>query len=312
MDTLKMKFKLHGLEFELEGNEATVKTEFESFKAFTMDILSKVNIQNEQTTILPPEQKKSQISLPPADSLIISNGSYPDITNVVRKHLPAKEWEWVLVYTFYTSNFGENDITRDSIREMYKTTKRDAKQNLLNLTQNLNSIHQKGYIAFLNENDFQLLDQGIDEAINIISRTTSSPSNNNKKTTIKPQSVKKQRSNNTSKLEKISDLNLAPENIISLDDFYKQNTIITHYEKILLFVHYLEEVLKIKGVIAYNHIYTCYDWLGIAFPESFTQTVSDLKRNKGWIEGNNSLGFKTSLKGKNYFRQTISKDNNGK
>lgn len=312
MDTLKMKFKLHGLEFELEGNEATVKTEFESFKAFTMDILSKVDIQNEKTTILPQEQKKSQISLPLDKTLTISNGSYPDITNVVRKHLPAKEWEWVLVYTFYMSNFGKNDITRDSIKEMYKTTKRDAKQNLLNLTQNLNSIHQKGYIAFLNKNDFQLLDQGIAEAENIINRTISSPSNNNKKTTIKTQSVKKLRPNNAGKLEKITDLILAPDDNISLDEFYKQNNISTHYEKILLFVQYLEEILKIKEVISYNHIYTCYDWLGITFPESFTQTISDLKRYKGWIEGNNILGFKTSLKGKNYFRQTISKDNNGK
>lgn len=123
---------------------------------------------------------------------------------------------------------------------------------------------------------------------------------------------KKQKTNNLNKLEKISDLNLSPTGLISLEDYYKQNPVNTHYEKILLFVQYLEEVLKIKGIITYNHIYTCYDWLSIAFPEALEQTVRDLKHYKGWIEGKNNLGFKTSLKGKNYFRQTICKGNNGK
>ena len=37
MDNLKMKFKLHGLEFELEGKEATVKEEFDSGKKFVLN-----------------------------------------------------------------------------------------------------------------------------------------------------------------------------------------------------------------------------------------------------------------------------------
>ena len=34
MDNLKMKFKLHNLEFEIEGNETVVKEQFENFKSF--------------------------------------------------------------------------------------------------------------------------------------------------------------------------------------------------------------------------------------------------------------------------------------
>jgi len=45
METLKMKFKLHGLEFEIEGKESVVKEEFNNFKAFiTNDLLSKINV----------------------------------------------------------------------------------------------------------------------------------------------------------------------------------------------------------------------------------------------------------------------------
>ena len=182
MDTLKMKFKLHNLEFEIEGKEAVVIEQFEGFKAFvTGELLSKVNIQNPQATILPQGQKQSQISPPAEDAVILLNGQYPDITNVVRKNLPGAEWEWVLVYAFYATNFGQKDITREEITKYYVNTKRDAKQNINNLTQNLNSINKKGYINFLNEADFQMLDNGIEEAIKIISRTSSSNTNTGKK-----------------------------------------------------------------------------------------------------------------------------------
>lgn len=176
-----MRFKLHNLEFEIEGKEAVVKEQFENFKIFvTGELLSKVNIQNPQTTILPHKQKQSQILPPTEDAIIMSNGQHPDITNVVRKNLPSKEWEWVLIYAFYASNYGKTDITRDGIKEMYKNTNRNKKQNILNLTQNLNAIHQKGYINFLNDEDFQLLEAGVTESIAIINRP-SSTSNISKK-----------------------------------------------------------------------------------------------------------------------------------
>ena len=45
METLKMKFKLHSLEFEIEGKETTVKEEFQNFKNFiTGELLSKINV----------------------------------------------------------------------------------------------------------------------------------------------------------------------------------------------------------------------------------------------------------------------------
>lgn len=310
-----MKFKLHNLEFEIEGNETVVKEQFESFKSFvTGELLSKINVQSPQTTILPAPQKQMQISQQTEDAIVLPNGRHPDITNVVRKNLPSKEWEWVLVYAFYGSEYGQKDITRDVIKNLYSSTKRDAKQNLNNLTLNINAIHEKGYINFLNEQDFQLLETGVEEAISIINRTTGSagPSRKAKPTTENKTSAKKQKISGSNKLETVTDLNLAVEGVISLDDFYKQYPVTTHYEKILLFVHYLESVLKINEMIKYNHIYTCYDWLNLPFPEAFEQTVRDLKNNKGWVEGKDSSGFKTSLKGKNHFRQVISKSGNGK
>jgi hypothetical protein len=217
--------------------------------------------------------------------------------------LPGAEWEWVLVYAFYATNFGQKDITREEITKYYVNTKRDAKQNINNLTQNLNSINKKGYINFLNEADFQMLDNGIEEAIKIISRTSSSNTNTGKKgKVVKPKAEGNQKVKKSNKLEKISDLNLAPDNNISIKIFYEQHPVKTHNDKILLFVYYLEEVLKINISITYNHIYTCYDWLNLAFPEAFVQAVADTKK-KGWIEGKDKTGFKTSLKGKNHFKQ---------
>ena len=51
---LKMKFKLHQLEFELEGNQDVVKEQFENFKSFiTNDLLPKVNVERETIQATP-------------------------------------------------------------------------------------------------------------------------------------------------------------------------------------------------------------------------------------------------------------------
>lgn len=44
-DLLKVRFKLHGLEFELEGKENVVKDEFDKFKGFISQLLPNVNVQ---------------------------------------------------------------------------------------------------------------------------------------------------------------------------------------------------------------------------------------------------------------------------
>lgn len=45
MDTLKLKFKLQKLEFEIEGNQDVVKEQFDSFKLFIInDLLAKMNL----------------------------------------------------------------------------------------------------------------------------------------------------------------------------------------------------------------------------------------------------------------------------
>src|SRR4051812_41440270 len=103
MDTLKMRFKLHNLEFEVEGNETIVKEQFENFKTFiTGELLSKINIQNTPITVLKnldePQAKNKTRDF--EDTEIVNDSKHPDITNIIRRKLAGPEWEWVLVYAF--------------------------------------------------------------------------------------------------------------------------------------------------------------------------------------------------------------------
>ena len=139
MDNLKIKFKLHGLEFELEGAEATVKKEFEQFKSFTLEILSKVNIVTSQVTTTAPGLSPKVI-LPTQDTTALDSNEYPVMKEIVKRDLPKAETDWILVYAFYASRYGENTFTEEEIKKYYESTSRKNVSRMANLSNNIKSI----------------------------------------------------------------------------------------------------------------------------------------------------------------------------
>ena len=97
-DNLKMKFKLHGLEFEIEGKEKVVKEQFESFKSFiTIDLLPKINVIVPQNTpALDEGQIKQLTEIQDATTTEVSD--VPALKEVVLKDLPKTETDWILIY----------------------------------------------------------------------------------------------------------------------------------------------------------------------------------------------------------------------
>jgi len=86
---------------------------------------------------------------------------YPSIRDVVIKDYPKTESEWVLIYGFYSSEFGEDSFTRDDIYGLYEKSNRKTTQRRKNLSLNINSGVKKDWYKSLNENEYIMLDEGI-------------------------------------------------------------------------------------------------------------------------------------------------------
>src|SRR4051794_11803156 len=107
METLKIKIKLHALEYEVEGQQEIAREEFRHFNENILThLLSKVNIVHPSQTISYPNSNGNPKELP--DAIVvneaISPNQFPILKDVKLRDLPGNETEWLIIYAFYASN----------------------------------------------------------------------------------------------------------------------------------------------------------------------------------------------------------------
>jgi len=255
MDNLKIKFKLHGLEFELEGAEATVKKEFEQFKSFTLEILSKVNIVTSQVTTTAPGLSPKVI-LPTQDTTALDSNEYPVMKEIVKRDLPKAETDWILVYAFYASRYGENTFTEEEIKKYYESTSRKNVSRMANLSNNIKSILNKGYIKVHNDEEYLIKSQGIAYVQQILQGNSTakisnrpSPKANNlptpKASVKKETETKKTKGANTIAF---IDLSLPAEEINALTTFYQSRNPKTQNEEVAVVMKWYKDHIKSKEI----------------------------------------------------------------
>ena len=232
----------------------------------------------------------------------------PTLLSIAIKNLPSTEVEWLVVYSYYASNFGVEIFQRKDVILKHNESNRKNKSFSNNLTRSMEGAVKTGYINPLNDG-FHLTDLGIQKAAEVIYRESGSTpkfkSNNPSKRansdsgSTDNKATKKAGSNNSEikSLKRLSDINFYPDNKENLNDFYNKFQCKSDFERNLIFVYYLEEVLKITGITA-SHIYTCYDDLDLKVSENLPQTIRNTKSRTGWIDKNTS-GFIVTIKGRN-------------
>lgn len=122
---LKMKFKLHQLEFELEGNQEVVKEQFENFKSFiTGDLLPKINVEDStaQYHTIDPKQTKQISHAEEVEHVDITD--VPSLKQIKLRDLAKSETDWMVVYSFMASGGGSKTFTRSDIVDLYKESDR--------------------------------------------------------------------------------------------------------------------------------------------------------------------------------------------
>ena len=231
---------------------------------------------------------------------------YPILKAVAMKNLPSNETEWIVVYAFYASKFGEDMFSRQAIIDKYVESNRKNRERIKSLTAYITVAVKGRYINPL-ENGFAILDKGVEKAKEIIARTSGSAPKSKKSQKTKSEDAKEDTGKNTKKasgasknLKRITSLNFEPAGKVSLKDFLNKYSPKSDNERNLLFIHYLQTVLEVKE-ITFNHLYSCYDVLELRISENLSQTTRNTASRTGWIETHNSL-LSTTVKGNNQIK----------
>lgn len=233
---------------------------------------------------------------------------------IVMNNLPSTEEEWIVVYAYYSSNFGENKFTRKDIISKYEESGRKTRLRIKNLSRPILSAVKSKYINPINDEDFSIVEAGIKKATEIISRTNgSSPrvksSSKGKKDDENDnnESINKNKKStgNSNSNKKLTDLDFYPAGQKSLIDFIKGFKIKNDSERNLLFTHYLSNVLKISKTTL-DHLYTCYDEVDHKIPENMAKSLSNTTV-RGWLKSDKS-NIRITTKGVNKIKFWDKKD----
>ncbi|SHN46084.1 zinc ribbon domain-containing protein [Chitinophaga sp. CF418] len=239
-----------------------------------------------------------------------NNGNQPveqlPLLTVAMRALPASEREWVLVYACYASENGTKPFTRDDIINKYKESNRWDNQKSNGLTVNIQRNVQAHLLNAFGDK-FSILDEGISAVAEILSRKKGTAlvskakkgKDANDREADTP-SDKKKPSATSTRVKRLTDLNFNPDEKDSLKAFISKYPVKSDLERILVFVYYMEEIIKLNG-ITYDHIYTAFDDLNIHTPSNVPQITRNCASQKGWIELKKS-GIILTIKGRNQVR----------
>ncbi|ROH92371.1 hypothetical protein EGI15_09000 [Chryseobacterium cucumeris] len=230
---------------------------------------------------------------------------YLSLLAIAMKKLPASETEWIVVYSFFASNYGKDLFSKDDLLEKYKESNRldDSKKSYL--SRNITAAVKGGYLNPL-ATGYSILEDGVTKAKEIISRTSSSPV---KKTSAKKSSTEtgagdetstKKSSRGKKTLKRLNNIDFEPEGKESLKDYFSKYTTVSDSERTLLFINYMQNILEISP-ITFDHIFTCYDLLNLRVSENLQQTVRNSANTKGWFETTGGV-MTLTIKGKNQIR----------
>ncbi len=226
--------------------------------------------------------------------------------NDAERSIDCSETHWILLYAFYISEYGKNTFNKESILNKYKET-RGTDSRMSNFSNKWKSLFPKS-IKTIKTDEFRLTDNGINTAKDIIAgKLISQPGGKigikkakGKKEELEgdKKQITKKSAAGSSGLKKISNINFYPDGKDSLENFYKKFEVNNDYENNLLFVYYLQEILKIHPLTT-NHLYTCYDELNIRIPENLVSSIKNTKKVKGWIETKERGNMAVTITGTN-------------
>jgi len=306
MPDFKLKINVGFANIELEGDGELVNKIFDDLKNNGLGELSKCfnnasPIINNSPIALLHDNLNNQETINSQEIANYDENSnqpqeYPTINNAIIKDLAKSEPEWVLLYCFYLSKFGEQLISKQSIKDIYEETGRKTTQRLKNFTNNLTSLVRNDCLTIHNTDEYILTPLGKQNAIDILNQTKSESKNTKKR---KPRTIKQ--------IEGI-DLDLSTDEQKSLMNFYLGLQPKSNIDKVILLLYWLNKN-KNDETIDKNKIVSLLRAVSEPYSFSIPDALQNAKKqNKYLIATGNKGEFMLSHIGISHIEQELLKD----
>lgn len=238
------------------------------------------------------------------DKLIDIDDNYPHINDLEMK-MTFSEKEWIIIYSFYKSNFGKAIFKKDDVRDLYKE-KRDSGSRMPNFFKNWNSSYQ---ICFRTQREGEL--KFTDEGLKFVkSLLTGEIKTSAKKTSVTKTNTtnktKKKSAHKSSKGKEKSTSKVIPKSVaiekfdinskkISLEKFLESIGSPKSTNEIVLAIGYY--IIEICGSSSFSdgNVDFAYKVLKLDNrPTLLRQTISNVKNRDFWIEKAEGKSWKLS------------------
>lgn len=104
----------------------------------------------------------------------IHSPEYLSLLAIAMKKLPASETEWIVIYSFFASNYGKDLFSKEDLLEKYRESNRFDNRKKAYLSRNITAAVKGGYLNPL-ATGYSILEEGTTKAKEILSRTSSAP-----------------------------------------------------------------------------------------------------------------------------------------
>lgn len=300
MSDFKFNISVGTINIQLEGDGTLVQSILQDLRENGLGKLSEIpqtHISNSSAVIEP------STNIPTANPLDFTSASattalFPSLKDVALKNLPSNEWEWVLLYTFYASDYGTKSVARDDIKEMYNKTNRMTPSRNSNFFNNLSRLVTNNFVSALNDDEYIVCEDGKKKVTEILS--------NKAKTESKPAKTSSKKSK---QYQLIKDLDLSPtEQRKGLKEFVTELNPKSNINISTTIIYYLQNIFGHES-IDIDVVFTCWRELGSKIPDDLAGNLRDICSSRyGYANVENGI-YSISTRGINLVEHTLKEGN---
>jgi len=279
---------------------------------FTKDAISNNLISYEKINDLSPDLNKNVYETSIIDNKseeqIINNLSidemktdlYPHIDDLPLKYEGFTEKDWILIYAFYLSKFGEISFTRKQVLEKYKEV-RKTENRMKKFSENWNITFKENFKT-LKDDQLFFLSKGI-QNVKFIMTQDKNVSLNNKVNSNKIKKVQNKITSNktTNTNVKIEEFDIYKE--IGLEKIIEKTNAKSTKEYILSIGYYINFILKNEYFTDGNIDYAFKNLKLPNRPNTLRQIITNIKNNDFWIDKVDKKHWKLTRKGELEFEK---------
>ncbi len=234
------------------------------------------------------------------DIEIGNNDTYPHINDLARKYDYFSEKDWILIYTFYLSDFGNKQFTREEVFNKYKVERKTSVR-IKNFARSWNDLFKENF-STVKENDLILTKQGLINARGLMNNQTR---NVKAKKNTKSNTANQNKSTKTTKQSsvKIEEFDIYEKG--GLQSFIEKFNATSTKEYILCIGYFITKILE-KESFSDGNVDYAFKVLKLPNkPNALRQIIINIKNNEMWIENAEEKNWKINRTGEIEYERRV-------